>query len=73
MVAFDCRLDRLFLLLDTGSTVVIRKSAAEQLGQVQRLHSHELNYLLAKVSVFSEHSSLSWGQLHNLVILQICI
>ncbi|KAK2155101.1 hypothetical protein LSH36_249g03073 [Paralvinella palmiformis] len=43
------RLDRLFLLLDTGSTPVIRKSAAEQLGEVQKLHPHELNNLLSKV------------------------
>ncbi|XP_076073071.1 TATA-binding protein-associated factor 172-like [Mytilus galloprovincialis] len=43
------RLDRLFLLLDTGSTPLIRKSAAEQLGQVQKLHPYELNNLLAKV------------------------
>ncbi|CAC5413286.1 BTAF1 [Mytilus coruscus] len=43
------RLDRLFLLLDTGSTPLIRKSAAEQLGEVQKLHPYELNNLLAKV------------------------
>ncbi|KAL4240937.1 btaf1 RNA polymerase II [Mactra antiquata] len=43
------RLDRLFLLLETGSTPLIRKSAAEQLGDVQKLHPYELNNLLAKV------------------------
>ncbi|XP_069123766.1 TATA-binding protein-associated factor 172-like [Argopecten irradians] len=43
------RLDRLFLLLDTGSTPLIRKSAAEQLGEVQKLHPYELNNLLSKV------------------------
>ena len=43
------RLDRLFLLLDTGSTALIRKSAAEQLGEVQKLHPYELGNLLAKV------------------------
>ncbi|XP_041362673.1 TATA-binding protein-associated factor 172-like isoform X2 [Gigantopelta aegis] len=43
------RLDRLFLLLETGSTPLIRKSAAEQLGEVQKLHPYELNNLLAKV------------------------
>ena len=42
-------MDRLFLLLDTGSTAVVRKSAAEQLGEVQKLHPHELNNLLTKV------------------------
>ena len=43
------RLDRLFLLLDTGSTPLIRRSAAEQLGEVQKLHPYELNNLLSKV------------------------
>lgn len=43
------RLDRLFLLLDTGSTPLIRRSAAEQLGDVQKLHPYELNNLLSKV------------------------
>ncbi|CAH1273032.1 BTAF1 [Branchiostoma lanceolatum] len=46
------RLDRLFTLLDTGSTPVIRKSAAQQIGQVQKLHPHELHNLLAKVLTF---------------------
>lgn len=43
------RLDRLFLLLDTGSSPVTRKAAALQLGDVQKLHPHELHNLLAKV------------------------
>ncbi|KAG0420613.1 hypothetical protein HPB47_003393 [Ixodes persulcatus] len=43
------RLDRLFLLLDTGSSPVTRRAAALQLGEVQRLHPHELHHLLAKV------------------------
>ncbi|XP_012935979.1 TATA-binding protein-associated factor 172 [Aplysia californica] len=43
------RLDRLFLLLDTGSTPLIRRSAAEQLGDVVRLHPHELTNLLSKI------------------------
>ncbi|XP_064635758.1 TATA-binding protein-associated factor 172-like [Lineus longissimus] len=51
------RLDRLFLLLDTGSTPVIRKSAAEQLGEVQKLHPHELHNLLAKVHCYLRSSS----------------
>ncbi|XP_013387297.1 TATA-binding protein-associated factor 172-like [Lingula anatina] len=46
------RLDRLFLLLDTGSTPLVRKSAAEQLGEVQRLHPHELQNLLTKVHMY---------------------
>ncbi|XP_077979914.1 TATA-binding protein-associated factor 172-like [Glandiceps talaboti] len=52
------RLDRLFLLLDTGSTPVTRKAAAEQLGQVQKLHPHELHNLLVKVHVYLK--STNW-------------
>jgi len=44
-----CRLDRLFVLLETGSTGATRKAAAQQLGQVQRLHPHELPLLLYRV------------------------
>ncbi|KAH9489880.1 btaf1 RNA polymerase II, B-TFIID transcription factor-associated, 170kDa [Bulinus truncatus] len=51
------RLDRLFLLLDTGSTPLIRKSAAEQLGDVVRLHPHELNNLLIKIHGFLRSST----------------
>lgn len=51
------RLDRLFLLLDTGSTPLIRKSAAEQLGEVQRLHPYELNNLLEKIHGYLRNSS----------------
>lgn len=51
------RLDRLFLLLDTGSTPVTRRAAAIQLGEVQKLHPHELPNLLNRVS--SEISSAS--------------
>ncbi|XP_072292356.1 TATA-binding protein-associated factor 172 [Eucyclogobius newberryi] len=46
------RLDRLFILLDTGTTPVTRKAAAQQLGEVVRLHPHELNNLLSKVLTF---------------------
>jgi len=49
---FCCRLERLFLLLDTGSTAVTRKAAAQQLGEVQKLHPHELQNLLNRVRVF---------------------
>lgn len=45
------RLERLFILLDTGTTPVTRKAAAQQLGDVVKLHPHELNNLLSKVSV----------------------
>ena len=43
------RLDRLFLLLENGSTPLVRKSAAEQLGHVQKLYPHEFSNLLSKV------------------------
>lgn len=43
------RLDRLFILLDTGTTPVTRKAAAQQLGEVVKLHPHELNNLVSKV------------------------
>jgi len=46
---YNCRLDRLLSLLDTGSTEAIRRSAVEQIGEVQRLHPHELKNLLKKV------------------------
>jgi len=38
--------------LDTGTTPVTRKAAAQQLGEVVKLHPHELNNLLSKVSIF---------------------
>ncbi|XP_022599486.1 TATA-binding protein-associated factor 172 [Seriola dumerili] len=46
------RLDRLFILLDTGTTPVTRKAAAQQLGEVVKLHPHELNNLLSKVLTY---------------------
>lgn len=52
------RLDRLFLLLETGSTPLTRKAAALQLGEVQKLHPHELNNLLVKVRQYLH--STSW-------------
>ena len=51
------RLDRLFVLLDQGSSQVTRKAAAAELGEVQRLHPHELNNLLCKVRQFLQSSS----------------
>lgn len=51
------RLDRLFLLLDTGSSPVTRRAAAVQLGEVQKLHPHELHNLLAKVRKYLHSSS----------------
>lgn len=46
------RLDRLFVLLETGSSPVTRRAAATQLGEVQRLHPHELHRLLTRISSF---------------------
>ncbi|KAI8830148.1 hypothetical protein BC829DRAFT_426554 [Chytridium lagenaria] len=45
------RLDRLVLLLDTGSTPSVRSAAAQQLGDIQRQHPDELYNLLARVLV----------------------
>lgn len=45
-------------MLDTGSSAVTRKAAAQQLGEVQRLHPHELPLLLKKV--FTHLKSPSW-------------
>ncbi|XP_049802115.1 TATA-binding protein-associated factor 172 [Schistocerca nitens] len=50
------RLDRLFVLLETGSSPVTRRAAARQLGEVQRLHPHELHHLLARIASYL-HSS----------------
>jgi len=54
---FFYRLDRLFILLETGSSSVTRKAAANQLGQVVRLHPHELEPLLERISTYLRHSS----------------
>lgn len=51
------RLDRLFLLLETGSSPLTRKAAALQLGEVQKLHPHELKNLLLKVRQYLHSSS----------------
>ncbi|KAK9885123.1 hypothetical protein WA026_010638 [Henosepilachna vigintioctopunctata] len=46
------RLDRLYILLETGSSAVTRSAAARQLGEVQKLHPHELNTLLARTATY---------------------
>lgn len=55
------RLDRLFILLDTGTTPVTRRAAAQQLGDVVKLHPHELNNLLSKVCLVTsvKHSPVT--------------
>src|SRR2546423_14871871 len=46
------RLDRLVVLLETGSTTLVRTTAAQQLADVQRQHPHELYNLLARVAPY---------------------
>src|ERR1700760_3621463 len=43
------RLDRLVTLLETGSTQLIRNTAAEQLADIQKQHPDELFNLLTRV------------------------
>lgn len=50
------RLDRLFILLDTGSNESIRFAAARQLGEVQRVQPNDLNYLLRRIKEYSGKS-----------------
>lgn len=52
-----CRLDRLFILLESGSSVVTRRAAAKQIGEVQRLHPHELHNLLNRLIVYIHSNS----------------
>jgi TATA-binding protein-associated factor len=43
------RLDKLFILLKDGSSPQIRKTAADQIGEVVRLHPHEIGVMLGKL------------------------
>lgn len=54
---WNFRLDRLFVLLESGSSAVTRSAAAKQLGEVQKLHPHELHTLLARITVYLRSSS----------------
>jgi TATA-binding protein-associated factor len=45
-------LDRLFILLESGSSAVTRRAAAKQIGEVQRLHPHELHNLLDRLIMY---------------------
>lgn len=49
---FCIRLDRLFILLESGSSPVTRRAAAKQIGEVQKLHPHELHNLLSRLLVY---------------------
>ncbi|KAI4093772.1 MAG: hypothetical protein LQ344_002675 [Seirophora lacunosa] len=51
------RLDRLVTLLETGSTQLIRNTAAQQLGDVQKQHPEELFNLLTRVIPFLRFKS----------------
>uniref|UniRef100_H2YV60 TATA-binding protein-associated factor 172 n=1 Tax=Ciona savignyi TaxID=51511 RepID=H2YV60_CIOSA len=54
--SYSSRLDRVFTLLESGSSSVARKAAAKQLGDVQKKHPQELNHLLAKLLVYIRHN-----------------
>lgn len=45
-------MDRLFILLESGSSSITRRAAAKQIGEVQRLHPHELHNLLNRLIVY---------------------
>lgn len=53
------RLDRLTLLLDSGSTPGVRSTAASQIGQIAGQRPEDLHVLLTRVSplVSAEHST----------------
>ncbi|CAD7093413.1 unnamed protein product [Hermetia illucens] len=51
------RLDRLFILLESGSSAVTRRAAAKQIGEVQKLYPHELHNLLNRLVGYLHHSS----------------
>ncbi|KAH8383101.1 hypothetical protein KR009_006769, partial [Drosophila setifemur] len=53
-----CRLDRLFILLESGSTGATRQAAAKQIGEVQKLYPHELHALLNRLVGYLH--STSW-------------
>ncbi|KAH8236804.1 hypothetical protein KR026_011206 [Drosophila bipectinata] len=53
-----CSLDRLFILLESGSTAATRQAAAKQIGEVQKLYPHELHSLLNRLVGYLH--STSW-------------
>ncbi|KAF2817589.1 uncharacterized protein BDZ99DRAFT_565311 [Mytilinidion resinicola] len=58
MASSGTRLDRLVTLLETGSTALIRNTAADQLADVQKQHPDELFHLLTRVVPYLK--SRSW-------------
>ncbi|XP_055908525.1 TATA-binding protein-associated factor 172 [Eupeodes corollae] len=51
------RLDRLFILLESGSSAVTRRAAAKQIGEVQKLYPHELHHLLNRLITYLHSNS----------------
>ncbi|KAH8347377.1 hypothetical protein KR059_009857, partial [Drosophila kikkawai] len=51
------RLDRLFILLESGSTAATRQAAAKQIGEVQKLYPQELHALLNRLVGYLHSSS----------------
>uniref|UniRef100_A0A1A9V2J1 TATA-binding protein-associated factor 172 n=1 Tax=Glossina austeni TaxID=7395 RepID=A0A1A9V2J1_GLOAU len=51
------RLDRLFILLESGSSSLTRRAAAKQIGEVQKLYPHELHALLNRLIGYLHSSS----------------
>lgn len=51
------RLDRLFILLESGSSAVTRRAAAKQIGEVQKLYPHELHHLLNRLISYLHNST----------------
>lgn len=52
---FATRLDRLVVLLETGSTTLVRNTAAQQLADIQKQHPQELYNLLARVAPYLQN------------------
>ncbi|XP_061399737.1 TATA-binding protein-associated factor 172 [Musca vetustissima] len=51
------RLDRLFILLESGSSAVTRRAAAKQIGEIQKLYPQELHTLLNRLIGYLYSSS----------------
>ena len=46
---FVVRLERLFILLESGQSTFLRRSAAHQIGEIVKTHPNELEQLILKV------------------------
>jgi len=65
------RLDRLFVLLDQGTSPLIRKAAATQLGEIQKLHPNEFDTLLVRLKKYLYSNSWDTRIAANEAIEQI--